>query len=116
MKYAMLIHEKPGYVEALAEDEQSAVFAEYMALSACCSRSAAFSPFSGNMLIPTLALMVMVWLSIENGVDSTLSKLWATNSASSLVCSLVSTTVNSSPPSRESVSDLRIRNPKRSAT
>ena len=33
MKYAMLIHEKPGYVEALAEDEQKAVFAEYMALA-----------------------------------------------------------------------------------
>jgi hypothetical protein len=33
MKYAMLIHEKPGYVAALAEDEQQAVFAEYMALS-----------------------------------------------------------------------------------
>ena len=33
MKYAMLIHEKPGYLEALAEDEQKAVFAEYMALS-----------------------------------------------------------------------------------
>jgi hypothetical protein len=33
MKYAMLIHEKPGYVDALAEDEQKAVFAEYMALA-----------------------------------------------------------------------------------
>ena len=33
MKYAMLIHEKPGYVEALAEDEQKAVFAEYIALA-----------------------------------------------------------------------------------
>ena len=33
MQYAMLIHEKPGYVEALAEDEQNAVFAEYMALA-----------------------------------------------------------------------------------
>ncbi len=33
MKYAMLIHEKPGYVEALAEDEQKAVFAEYMTLA-----------------------------------------------------------------------------------
>ncbi len=33
MKYAMLIHEKPGYVEALAGDEQKAVFAEYMALT-----------------------------------------------------------------------------------
>ena len=33
MKYAMLIHEKPGYVEALAEDEQKAVFAAYMALA-----------------------------------------------------------------------------------
>ena len=33
MKYAMLIHEQPGYVEALAEDEQKAVFAEYMALA-----------------------------------------------------------------------------------
>ena len=33
MKYAMLIHEKPGYVEALVEDEQTAVFAEYMALA-----------------------------------------------------------------------------------
>ena len=32
MKYAMLIHEKPGYVEALAEDEQNAVLAEYTAL------------------------------------------------------------------------------------
>jgi hypothetical protein len=33
MKYAMFIHQKPGYVEALAEDEQKAVFAEYMALA-----------------------------------------------------------------------------------
>jgi hypothetical protein len=33
MKYAMLIHAKPGDVEALAEDEQKAVFAEYMALA-----------------------------------------------------------------------------------
>ena len=33
MKYAMLIHVKPGYVEALAEDEQRAVFAEYRALA-----------------------------------------------------------------------------------
>src|ERR1700733_12177230 len=33
MKYAVLIHEKRGYVEALAEDEQKAVFAEYMALA-----------------------------------------------------------------------------------
>jgi len=32
MKYAMLIHVKPGYVEALAEDEQKAVFAGYRAL------------------------------------------------------------------------------------
>jgi len=29
----MLIHEKPGYQEALVEDEQKAVFAEYMALA-----------------------------------------------------------------------------------
>ena len=33
MKYAMLIHEKPGSVEALAEDEQKDVFAEYMSLA-----------------------------------------------------------------------------------
>ena len=33
MKYAMLIHEKPGYVEALAEGEQRAVLAEYSALA-----------------------------------------------------------------------------------
>ena len=33
MKYAMFIHQKPGYVEALAEDAQKAVFAEYMALA-----------------------------------------------------------------------------------
>jgi hypothetical protein len=33
MKYAMLIHVRPDYVEALAEDEQKAVFAEYMALA-----------------------------------------------------------------------------------
>ncbi|MFZ0973409.1 MAG: YciI family protein [Solirubrobacteraceae bacterium] len=33
MKYAMLIHEKPGYVEALAEGEQKAVLAEYRALA-----------------------------------------------------------------------------------
>jgi len=32
MKYAMLINVEPGYIEALAEDEQKAVFAEYMAL------------------------------------------------------------------------------------
>jgi hypothetical protein len=33
MKYAMLIHEKPGYIGALAEDERNAVFGEYMALA-----------------------------------------------------------------------------------
>jgi hypothetical protein len=33
MQYAMLIHEKPGYVEALAEDEQRAMLAEYTALA-----------------------------------------------------------------------------------
>jgi hypothetical protein len=33
MKYAMLINVKPGYVEALADDEQKAVFAEYVALA-----------------------------------------------------------------------------------
>jgi hypothetical protein len=32
MKYAMLIHEKPGYIEALSDDEQKAVLAEYTAL------------------------------------------------------------------------------------
>jgi hypothetical protein len=32
MKYAMLIHYKPDYYEALSEDEQKAVFAEYRAL------------------------------------------------------------------------------------
>jgi hypothetical protein len=32
MKYAMLIHYKPGYTDALSEDEQKAVFAEYRAL------------------------------------------------------------------------------------
>lgn len=31
--YATLIHEKPGSVEALAEDEQKAVFAEHTALA-----------------------------------------------------------------------------------
>jgi hypothetical protein len=33
MKYAMLIHYKPGYYEALSEDEQQAVVAEYRALA-----------------------------------------------------------------------------------
>ena len=33
MKYAMLIHVNSGYVEALAEDEQNAISAEYMALA-----------------------------------------------------------------------------------
>jgi hypothetical protein len=33
MKYTMLIHVEPGYVEALAEDEQKVVSAEYMALA-----------------------------------------------------------------------------------
>jgi len=33
MKYAMLIHEKPGYIGGLAEDERNAVFGEYMALA-----------------------------------------------------------------------------------
>ena len=33
MKYAMFIHQQPGYVEALAEDAQKAVFAEYTALA-----------------------------------------------------------------------------------
>ncbi|HTU77233.1 MAG TPA: YciI family protein [Solirubrobacteraceae bacterium] len=33
MKYAMLIHEKPGYTDALGEDERKDVFAEYMALT-----------------------------------------------------------------------------------
>jgi hypothetical protein len=33
MKYAMLIHEKPGYLEELTADEQKAVLGEYRALS-----------------------------------------------------------------------------------
>ena len=33
MKYAMLIHYKPGYYEALTEDQQQAVVAEYRALA-----------------------------------------------------------------------------------
>ena len=33
MKYAMLIHERPGYVDALAGDERKAVLAEYAALA-----------------------------------------------------------------------------------
>jgi hypothetical protein len=33
MKYTMLIHYKPGYYEALSEDEQKAVVAEYRALA-----------------------------------------------------------------------------------
>jgi hypothetical protein len=33
MKYAMLINVEPDYVEALAGDEQQAVFAEYTALA-----------------------------------------------------------------------------------
>jgi hypothetical protein len=33
MKFAMLIHYKPGYTDALSEDEQKAVFAEYRALA-----------------------------------------------------------------------------------
>jgi hypothetical protein len=32
MQYALLIHYPPGYTEALSEDEQKAVFAEYQAL------------------------------------------------------------------------------------
>ena len=32
MKYALLVHYKPGYYEALSEDEQKAVFAEYRGL------------------------------------------------------------------------------------
>ncbi len=31
--YAMLIHYEPGYTDALSEDEQKAVFAEYRALA-----------------------------------------------------------------------------------
>jgi len=34
MQYAMLIHAKPGYTEALSEDEQKAMFAAYAALGA----------------------------------------------------------------------------------
>ena len=33
MKYATLIYYNPGYLEALPEDEQKAVFGEYMALA-----------------------------------------------------------------------------------
>jgi hypothetical protein len=33
MKYAMLIHYKPDYNEALSEDEQQTMFAEYRALA-----------------------------------------------------------------------------------
>ena len=32
MQYAMLIHAKPGYTDTLSEDEQKAMFAEYVAL------------------------------------------------------------------------------------
>jgi hypothetical protein len=33
MQYAMLINVEPAYADALAEDEQNAMFAEYMALA-----------------------------------------------------------------------------------
>jgi hypothetical protein len=33
MKYVALVHYKPGYYDALSEDEQKAVFAEYRALA-----------------------------------------------------------------------------------
>lgn len=33
MKYAMLIHVKPGYFESMAEDEQKAISGEYVALA-----------------------------------------------------------------------------------
>jgi hypothetical protein len=33
MKYAMLVHYKPGYTEGLPADEQKAVFGEYRALA-----------------------------------------------------------------------------------
>jgi hypothetical protein len=32
MQYAMSIHAKPGYTDALSEDEQKAMFADYVAL------------------------------------------------------------------------------------
>jgi hypothetical protein len=32
MQYAMLIHAKPGYTDGLSEDEQKAMFADYVAL------------------------------------------------------------------------------------
>jgi len=32
MQYAMLIHAKPGYNDTLSEDEQKAMFADYVAL------------------------------------------------------------------------------------
>jgi hypothetical protein len=32
MQYAMLIHAEPGYTDELSEDEQKAMFGEYMAL------------------------------------------------------------------------------------
>ena len=32
MQYAMLIHAKPGYTDTLSEEEQKAMFAEYVAL------------------------------------------------------------------------------------
>ena len=32
MQYAMLIHAAPGYTDALSEDEQKAMFADYVAL------------------------------------------------------------------------------------
>jgi hypothetical protein len=32
MQYAMLIHANPGYTDALSEDEQNAMFADYGAL------------------------------------------------------------------------------------
>ena len=32
MQFAMLIHAKPGYTDTLSEDEQKAMFAEYVAL------------------------------------------------------------------------------------
>ncbi len=38
MQYAMLIHDKPGYVEALAEDEQKALFARVRSAGAGSAR------------------------------------------------------------------------------
>ncbi len=102
--------------ENMREPWRPDLFTWYMAASAVVISAWAFAPWSGNRLKPTLGVTHSSWPCTSTGALTVSTSLRATSAASSISGTWRSSTTNSSPPSRETVSSERIAPRSRSAT